>query len=79
MEVNDQSNSVSLALQTLHRTIEKTRFDPEDAILDLEALVKVAKFNNHEKAREYECVLDEVMKHAKGLPQRRYFSFGKGR
>lgn len=70
MEGNYQSNSVSLALQTLRRTMEKTRFDPEDAILDLEALVKVAKINNHEKAREYECVLDEVMKHAKNLPQK---------
>ena len=28
MQGNDQSNSVSLALQTLHRIIEKTRFDP---------------------------------------------------
>lgn len=41
-------------------------YDPEDAILDLEALVKVAKINNYEKAREYhECVLDQVQKHAK--------------
>ena len=62
-------NSVSLALKALHRTIDKTRFDPEDAILDLEALVKAAKMNNHEKAREYECVLDEVSKH-KNLPQK---------
>ena len=62
-------NSVSLALKALHRTIDKTRFDPEDAILDLEALVKAAKMNNHEKAREYECVLDEVLKH-KNLPQK---------
>lgn len=61
MEGNNQSNSVSLALQTLHRTIEKTHFDPKDAILDLKALVKVVKINNHEKAREYECVLNEVM------------------
>ena len=42
LEGNDQSNSVSLALRTLHRTIENTRFDPEDAILDLEALFMVA-------------------------------------
>ena len=69
MEGN-QSNAVSLALQTLHRIIENTRFDPEDAIFDQEALVKVTKINNHEKAREYECVLDEVMKHAKNLPQK---------
>lgn len=61
MEGNNQSNSVSLAFQTLHRTIEKTHFDPEDAILDLKALVKVVNINNHEKAREYECVLNEVM------------------
>lgn len=26
--------------------------------------------NNHAKAREYECVLDEVMKHAESLPQK---------
>ena len=64
MEGNNQSNSVSLALQTLRRTIEKIRFDPEDAILDLEALVKVAKIINHEKATEYKCVLDEFMKWA---------------
>ena len=70
MEGNDQSNPVALALKTLHRTIEKTRFDPEDAILDLEALVKVAKVYNHDKAREYECVLDEIQKHAKNLPQK---------
>lgn len=61
MEGNNQSNSVSLALQTLNRTIETTHSDPEDAILDLKALVKVVKINNHDKAREYECVLDEVM------------------
>ena len=44
-----------LVLQTLHRTIEKTHFDPEDAILDQEALVKVAKVNNHDKARKHVC------------------------
>ncbi|KAJ7390746.1 hypothetical protein OS493_022829, partial [Desmophyllum pertusum] len=59
-EGKSQANSVDLALQALHRTLDKTRFDTKDAILDLEPLVKVAKINNHEKAREYECVLDEV-------------------
>ena len=67
MEGNNQSNPEALALQTLQMTIEKIRFDPEDAILDLEAIVKVAIVNNHDKAREYECVLDEVNKDAKSL------------
>ena len=34
---------------------KKTYFDPEDAILDMEALLKVSKINNHDKAREYAC------------------------
>lgn len=67
MEGNNQSNPEALALQTLQMTIEKTRFDPEDAILDLEAIVKVAIVNNHDKAREYECVLDEVNKDVKSV------------
>ena len=31
---------VSSALQDLHKTLDRTKFDHEDAILDLEALVK---------------------------------------
>ena len=61
---------MGLALQALHRTLDKTLLDPEDAVLDLESLVKVAKINNHAKVREYECVLDEVQKHAKSLHQK---------
>jgi hypothetical protein len=58
LEGKSETDSVGLALQALHRTLDKTRFDPKDAVLDLESLVKVAKINNHAKAREYECVLD---------------------
>jgi len=70
LEWKSETDSVGLALQALHRTLDKTRFDPEDAVLDLESLVKVAKINNHAKAREYECVLDEVQKQAKSLHQK---------
>ena len=70
LEGKSVTDSVGLALQALHRTLDKTRFDPEDAVLDLESLVKVAKINNHAKAREYECALDEVQKHAKSLHQK---------
>ena len=57
-----------MALQALHRTLDKARFDPDDAIADLETLVRIAKVNNDQKAREYECILDEVQKH-RLLPQ----------
>ena len=50
--------------------MDKVRFDPEDAILDLEALVKVAKINSHARSREFECVLDEVQKRSKTLSTR---------
>ena len=70
LEGKSETDSVGLALQALHRTLDKTRFDPEDAVLDLESLAKVAKINNHAKAREYECVLDEVQKHSKSLNQK---------
>ena len=70
LEGKSDTNSVDLALQVLHRTLDKSRFDPEDAILDLESLVRVAKINNRPKAREYECVLDEVQKRAKSLHQK---------
>ena len=70
LEGKSETDSVGLALQALYRTLDKTRFDPEDAVLDLESLVKVAKINNHAKVREYECVLDEVQKHAKSLHQK---------
>ena len=46
-----KKDEVSEALQNRHRTMDKARFDPEDAILDLDALVKVAKLNNHTRAR----------------------------
>ena len=58
---------VSSALQDLHKTLDRTKFDHEDAILDLEALVKCAKLNNNPKAREYECALEEVQKRSKTL------------
>ena len=32
LEEKSESNSVDLALQGLHRTLDKTRFDPEDVI-----------------------------------------------
>jgi len=70
LEGKSETDSVGLTLQALHRTLDKTRFDPEDAVLDIESLVKVAKINNHAKAREYECVLDEVQKHPKSLHQK---------
>ena len=70
LEGKTETDSVELALQALHRTLDKSRFDPEDAVMDLESLVKVAKINNHAKAREYECVLDEVQKHSKSLNQK---------
>ena len=70
LEGKSETDSVGLALQALHRTLDKTRFDPEDAVLDLESLVKVAKISNHAKARECECALDEVQKHAKSLHQK---------
>jgi len=54
LEDKSETDSVGLALQALHRTLDQTRFDPEDAVLDLESLVKVAKINNHAKAQEYE-------------------------
>ena len=65
-----ETDSTRLALQALHRTLDKMCFNPEDAELDLESLVKVAKINNHAKAQEYQCVLDEVQKHAKSLHQK---------
>ena len=43
LEGKSETDSVGLALQALHRTLDKTHFDPEDAVLDLESLVKVAK------------------------------------
>ncbi|KXJ23576.1 hypothetical protein AC249_AIPGENE12431 [Exaiptasia diaphana] len=61
-------DSVTSASQSLHRTLDKTNVDFEDAILDLEALVKCAKLNNHARAREFECALDEIQKHSKTLP-----------
>ena len=70
LEGKSETDSVGLALQALHRTLDKTRFDPEDAVLDLGSFVKVAKISNHAKAREYECVLDEVQKHARSLHQK---------
>lgn len=58
-----------LALQTLSRTLDRSKFDAEDAIADLEALVRQAKAAEDAKSREYECILDEVQKHAKTLPR----------
>lgn len=63
LEEQGKSNSVATALQALHRTLDKARFDPDDAIADLETLVRVAKVNSDQKAREYECILDEVQKY----------------
>ena len=53
-------SSAALALKTLDRKIEKTRFDTQDAI----PAVKVAKIKNHDKARKYACVHGEVQKNA---------------
>ncbi|KXJ09498.1 hypothetical protein AC249_AIPGENE28505 [Exaiptasia diaphana] len=64
-----KANSVALALQILRRTLDRSKFDVEDAIADLEALVRQAKTTEDPKAREYECILDEVHKHAKTLPR----------
>ena len=40
LEGKSETDSVGLALQALHRTLDKTHFDQEDAVLDLESLVK---------------------------------------
>ncbi|KAK3732216.1 hypothetical protein QZH41_015300 [Actinostola sp. cb2023] len=68
LEDQGKANSVSLALQTLHRTLDKSRFDLEEVMSDLESLTRLARLHNNPKAREYECVLAElVQKHSKTL------------
>ena len=47
--------------------VDRSRFDPEDVTSDLEIVVSQAKMNNNPKAREYECVLDQIQKHSKSL------------
>ena len=54
-------------MQTLHRTLDKSRFDLEEAISDQESLTRLARVHNNPKAREYECVLAEIQKHSKTL------------
>ncbi|KAK3727611.1 hypothetical protein QZH41_005995 [Actinostola sp. cb2023] len=67
LEDQGKANSVAMALQSLHRTLDKARFDADEALADLETLVRQAKVNNDPKAREFECVLDEVQRHSKTL------------
>ena len=67
LEDQVEANSAHLALQSLHRTLDRSRFDPEDVTSDLEIVVSQAKMNNNPKAREYECVLDQIQKHSKSL------------
>ena len=55
------------ALASLHRTLDKPRFDPEDTVSDLEVLIRTAKRCNDPKSREYECALEEVQKNVKTL------------
>lgn len=50
-----------------NRTLDKARFDLNDAMADLETLVHVAKDNSNQKAREYEFILEKVQKHARLL------------
>jgi hypothetical protein len=69
LEEKYKADSVVSALESLHRTLDKTNFDPDDATSHLETLVKCAKRTDHAKAREYECVLDEVLKNANSLPK----------
>ncbi|KAK3743589.1 hypothetical protein QZH41_010230, partial [Actinostola sp. cb2023] len=67
LEEKYKADSVTSALERLHRKLDRTRFDSVDAICELEALVKVAKRSDHAKAKEYECILDEVQKNTKSL------------
>ncbi|KAK3740411.1 hypothetical protein QZH41_009472 [Actinostola sp. cb2023] len=61
-EEKNKTESVVNALARLHITLDKSCFDPDDAIADFEGLVKSTKRNDHANAREYECVLDEITK-----------------
>ncbi|KAK3735069.1 hypothetical protein QZH41_010773 [Actinostola sp. cb2023] len=43
LEDQGKANSVAMALQSLHRTLDKARFDADEALADLETLVRQAK------------------------------------
>ncbi|KAK3717083.1 hypothetical protein QZH41_000443 [Actinostola sp. cb2023] len=55
-----QANAISPTGHPMCVTLDKSRFDLEEAISDLESLTRLARFHNNPKAREYECVLAET-------------------
>ena len=63
-------SSMALALKTLDRKIEKTRFDTQGAI----PAVKVAKIKNHDKARKYMHV---SMAKFRRMPRQSSFAWGR--